>query len=422
MDTRTRALVYATTAARAARLGDLGPYDDASATHLVRLDDGTAVRAGRPAMFLAEDIPRLFAPLEQLPALDACVQIATGACGRTVVATAPIPAGAVFKTRIVALAVSDDEAADIEQRMLAFVKRNLTDLMGLPKKVKQRVDFRVGCNDYMLFVRALAAEAARGNPIIAALMRFDFFSDEFLAQFWDRSSKQDLLWLKFWLVELKDELPPAAVFRLIAFASGWAYPLPSPAHKHGLLLFGDLLSLFECPPPRWRCIQEVIQGKRSASEDPFQAEGAYLSTFLLHDAQDGFVKCLAVAPVLPGQPIYLDYGPKYAAGRKHTVNDVGYLPHPENLFWLQLYMRVAGDVSQSLAHHLALYINRNHPGILEQATPTDLPRCANAACAKPLRRPLFCARCKAVQYCDRDCQTAAWRTHKSACTPAAGAK
>jgi hypothetical protein len=422
MPTRTRALVFAAAPARAARLGDLGPYDDASATYRVRLDDGTAVRAAPAAMFLEADIPRVFAPLERLAPLNDVAAVATGAHGRTVVATAPIPAGAVFKTRVLALAVPDDDAADIEQRMLAYVKRNLTDLMGLPKKHKQSVHFGVGTNDYMLFIRALALEAKAGNPVLAALMDFDFFSDDFLTQFWDRAAKQDLLWIKFWTLELQDLLPPPAVFRLVAFASGWAYPMPSPAHKHGLLLFGDLLSIFECPPARWAYIQEVVQGRRSAAHDPFRAEGAYHSSFLLHDAADGFVKCLAVAPVLPGQPLYLDYGPRYAAGRKHTVNDVGYLPHPENLVWLQLYMRVAADVSQRLANHLAAYINRNHPRILEQATHTDLPRCANAACAKPLRRPLFCSRCKAVPYCDRDCQTAAWRTHKTACTPAAGAK
>jgi len=37
--------------------------------------------------------------------------------------------------------------------------------------------------------------------------------------------------------------------------------------------------------------------------------------------------------------------------------------------------------------------------------------------------PLFCARCKIAAYCDKICQTAAWRTHKPECAPPeAGAK
>ncbi len=79
----------------------------------------------------------------------------------------------MIKTRIVALAVSDDEATDIERRMLAFVKRNLTDLMGLPKKVNHSVDFLVGFNDYMLFVRAIITEVKSGNPIITEFIFFD---------------------------------------------------------------------------------------------------------------------------------------------------------------------------------------------------------------------------------------------------------
>jgi hypothetical protein len=47
---------------------------------------------------------------------------------------------------------------------------------------------------------------------------------------------------------------------------------------------------------------------------------------------------------------------------------------------------------------------------------------ACGACAKPCARRLVCARCKAVGYCSKECQTLAWQAgHRRECVSAAPA-
>lgn len=42
-----------------------------------------------------------------------------------------------------------------------------------------------------------------------------------------------------------------------------------------------------------------------------------------------------------------------------------------------------------------------------------------ASCASVEVRLLQCSRCRSVWYCNKDCQKAHWKTHKSSCTPIA---
>ena len=52
----------------------------------------------------------------------------------------------------------------------------------------------------------------------------------------------------------------------------------------------------------------------------------------------------------------------------------------------------------------------------------SLDVCGHTGCRKPLRPPLLqCARCKAVAYCSKECQTRAWKAgHKRECAPGDG--
>ena len=52
----------------------------------------------------------------------------------------------------------------------------------------------------------------------------------------------------------------------------------------------------------------------------------------------------------------------------------------------------------------------------------SLDVCGHVDCRKPLRPPLLqCARCKAVAYCSKECQTRAWKAgHKRECAPGDG--
>ena len=421
MDTRAKALLFGLPAPDSrynARIGDVGRYDPATHTYAVALADGTVFSAPRANMFLQEDIPRTFAtPVEQLPALESLSAIRVGPHGRHVVATAAVAAGTVLSTAIVQVEMTADEIAEVERRLVRFARKNLKRLMGLPETFVQDVVFETDYSDYMVFVRAFVA--LMRNPTIEALMRVDFFDRDFLEQHWRRCTSQDLVWLQFWIEELDGELSPQDVWRVLAFLSGWAYPQATPQHKHGKLLFGGRLSLFQCHETRWSDIQKVMAGTLSVAEP--RHVGTHLGTCMFHDIKGDYMKLLVVTDVAVGEPYTLDYGPCYACDKMDTVVGVQQMQRPDNLHWTLLYITVARNVSDRLAHSLADYLERMVPGLVSPAPKTDLPRCANAACARPMHQPLVCARCRAARYCDKKCQTAAWPTHKRECVPA-GAK
>jgi hypothetical protein len=122
-----------------------------------------------------------------------------------------------------------------------------------------------------------------------------------------------------------------------------------------------------------------------------------------------------IEDVAVGGPFELDYGAGYGSELEQTVNNLAQMPFIEQLTWFNVYVTITTSVSPELGRHLTLYLTRRMPALLQPATAATLPRCANAACNKPMHLPRVCARCKTAKYCARECQLAAWGTHKREC-------
>ena len=432
MQPRSRSLLFGLQGALSRHNGffcELGPFDPVAQTVAVRLADGGDVRVPRANVLMQQDIPRVFAaPVGQLTDLDAVTAVAPSAHGRCVVATAPLASGSVLRTSIVQVEMTADDIEIVQARFKRFARNNMAKLLRMPE---QRVDiaFGTGYGDYMLFMRAFLA--VRGHPTIASLMAIDFFDPDFLTLHWRRTAAEDLVWLQFWIDELSDEVSPEDVFRNMAFMSAYAYPNPCATHTHGKLIFGRI-SFAQCHDKRWKDLLMIMDGELSNKEP--RHTGQHLGTTLIHDVQDTCMQMLVVVDVNKGDEVTLDYGATYACDSKDTVLNIQDMPFPASVQWMQLYVNVAGNVNQALQLSLAAYLIKRVPNIqsdldllklnrleAKAGAGPGLPRCANAACARPMQDPKRCSKCKAAMYCNKDCQTAAWPTHKRECVPA-GAK
>ena len=202
---------------------------------------------------------------------------------------------------------------------------------------------------------------------------------------------------------------------IFVFARNWAFPHATPEHKHGSMLFGVTLSTANTPKARWDDILKVSNGTMTPQEAEKKHEGELLSTVLFHDIIDGYLRLFLLENVKVGHPILLDYGAGYGSALDQTVNNLAQMPFIDQLTWFNVYVTITTSVSPELGRHLTLYLRRKMPALLQPATAANLPRCANAACKKPLFQYRVCAKCKTAKYCARECQLAAWGTHKREC-------
>jgi len=399
---------------------DVGPYDAPADAYLCVRVDGVRLRVPAANMFQQSHIPRLFdAPDAPTPAaLEALTTIQRGAHGRHVVAAKPIRAGAVVKTRVLQLAMAPAQIQAVERAYEAFIKPELKVLMGLPPDYEQEVVVQTDYSASMVFMRTVFEHMH--DPVLQELMAFDPLDPAFLTEQWDRTAAQDLLWLAFWLREFAPEvaagaLTPTRVWHLFAFTRSWAFPHATPEHPRGSLLFGPVLSAANCPDARWRDIVKVSKGTMSPDEAERSHYGSFLGSAMFHDIVDGWLRLFVVDSIPVGGSLEFDYGSGYASEFGQTVNNLACMPLAEKLSWFHAYIDVTAQASPYLADHLAAYLTTRMPGLLSKAAHKGLPRCANPACAAPMHQPRVCARCKSARYCNRDCQTATWKTHKAAC-------
>jgi hypothetical protein len=388
-------------------------------TYLVVTAGGTTVGVPGANVFLQSKVPRLFAAaLADTPALEDLATVRDGAHGREVVAPSPIPPGTVLKTRVVQIVMTTAEIDDVETHYVTFIKRELNLLMGLPEDYEQEVIVQTDYSVSMVFMRKIFE--TRHHPDLQSLMSFNSLADPFLTEQWDRTAAQDLLWLYFCLDDFAPEIAageisPIGVWHIFAFTHTWAFPHPTPEHKHISMLFGVILSAANTPKARWDDIVKVSKGTMTPQEAEARHEGVLLSTVMFHDIVDGYLRLFNCTDLTDGHPIEFDYVAGYGSPLDQTVNNLGNMPQLDQLFWFNVYITIATSVSPELARHLTLYLTRRMPALLQPATAVTLPRCANAACNKPLFQHRLCGKCKTAKYSTRECQVAAWNTHKREC-------
>lgn len=399
-------------------------HNAATDTYLVVTSSGTGVGVPAANVFLQSQMPRIFAaPLADTPALEDLTTARDGAHGREVVATAPIAAGSVVKTRVVQVIMTPAEITDVETRYATYIKRELKLLMGLPADYDQEVIVQTDYSSMMVFMRKIFE--ARHHPDMEDIMSFNSFDDEFLTGQWNRTAAQDLLWLSFWLNDFAPEIcscqtSPREIWHVFVFARTFAYPHATPEHKHGSMLFGVTLSKANTPKARWDDIVKVCSGTMTPAEAEKKHEGRVLSTGMFHDIINvtqslSYLRLFILDNVEVGGPIEFDYGAGYGSELEQTVNNLAQMPFVEQLTWFNVYLAITTSVSPELARHLTLYLTRRMPALLQPETAATLPRCAYAACNKPLFQHRLCAKCRTAKYCARECQVAAWGTHKREC-------
>ena len=348
-------------------------------------------------------------------------------CRPSVVATKPIPAGALLACPSFRVALTRDEIRDIEDEFQVFLQAQLAALMGRTQHL-ERIVFETNYNPVLPFIGAVAK--AWRHPSIVAISFYDPVADACLEQEWRKLNGPDLLWYEFWRTKLAP-LPALDVWHVWHLVRN--YPWPSLDRRS--LVFGQTVCLMQCHPKRLLEYDKVIDGELNANEDTLQHE--YLSSFMMTPPECGpAIKAYFLQGVDVGQPVYTDNGVSFVVNPCDSILSFLFMDPPDAKEWFTLYKNVLGNLGKHVANSFIDYVQANTarvkrmkqspnvrttPLVLPPAdyVPQDLPRCAHAPCGRPMQRPRFCSQCRAAQYCGRECQTAAWPTHKAQCKPAA---
>jgi hypothetical protein len=435
------------------RLGIVTSFHARSRTYRVAFADGATVTAKQHNLFHAArtHFVTLSSGLARPTRLEDVASVQPSPHGRGVFATADIPAGTLLTTTTLNVCLAPEEIAAIDARFAAWVHANLFRLMEKQPK-SSTIMFSTDHAPAVRFLSKLAQHMR--HPIIAALMQYDCFSPACLTLNLRRSSGNEFCWLQFWIDELgKVGFAPALVFHLWHFASTYSWP----SAAGDVLTFGVLLCSANCAPERWAEYEKVMEGLQDVALDVYADRK--LSMAMMSPPQKGSNMHLFLTHALKaGDELLFDYDLKYVSNKADTLRGIFFMHHEEGVHWFKLYDTVASNVSPAVRAHLLDFFEAqldefNHnkaavkaaklaklsalPPTLRTPPPltppvpastalqtytcaqTELRLCDHACCRQRMPHPLFCARCKVAAYCDKLCQTAAWKAHKRECTPAA---
>ena len=398
-------------------IGNIDSRNGKRSKYIVALLDGTKVSVKKHNMFFMEQAARHFtAPKEQLAPLNAVAAVQNGPHGRMVVAAQPIPAHTVLKTDIVTVVLPDEQFKQIEKEFLSFLSKNLLSLMQAPPGHRQRLKLESNYSPTVPFVGAFFAQASK-LPAIVKLMDYDVFSPDELTFEWRRGCGQDLLWYEFWRQKLEGEYTAEQVCGGWAFVKNFAWP----ELDGTTLVFGEFMSIFNCPQARWDDYEEVMAGENAAYD---KHVGKHLTQVVFFNFDKDMQTQLVyfVKDVAQSEEIVMDYGPFYVSNLWNTVLRIKFLKSDAlAVAWMNVFCSIAKNVNADVAHHLMDYfrsvIKRPDAHVAPPAVvPQAPPLCAHKACGKPMQNPKRCCQCKVVLYCSKECQVAAWKAgHKREC-------
>jgi hypothetical protein len=178
-------------------------------------------------------------------------------------------------------------------------------------------------------------------------------------------------------------------------------------------------------PEREAEYEKVFDGIQDVSHDTLKHK--HLPTCVM-TPEFGGLKAYCLADVAVGQELFTDNGPGFCNNICDTVLGCLFMSREEGGRWLNVYTNVLNKLDKRVATHFLEYFEANfkrvkalRPAPSVRTTPAVHARPAEPSvplcdyCAKPMLFPYVCARCRVVTYCQRACQTEAWKTHKKEC-------
>ena len=385
----------------------------------ITLDGNTDVRLAvhDDNLFFTAKLEQYFGfPVDTLPWITEFTKVVhTGPGDRfSVVATKPIPAGALFACPNYRVTITWPQIKAVEAEFAAFMTDNLYRLMGRPED-SLTVVFEPNYNPVLAFVGEVA-KVMRHHALLP-LVHYDSASDDCLRQEWRRCNGQDLLWYEFWRNKLP-HLTALEVWHVWHFVRN--YPLPT--RDRLTLVFGQTVCRMQNHPEREAEYEKVSDGQQDVSVDKFKHR--HMPTFIVNPECGEALKAYSMTDLEVGQPVFTDNGPSFRNNLCDTVLGCLFMPVVDGERWLAVYNNILSQVSKPVARHFLAYFQANvarvkllRPAPSVRTTPAvhapPVPRCNY--CAKPMLFPFVCALCRDAAYCGKACQTAAWQTHKKEC-------
>ena len=232
-----------------------------------------------------------------------------------------------------------------------------------------------------------------------------------------------------------------------------------------MITFGYTLCTANCDPRRWAEYEQVMEGLQDVSLDIY-ADRKLSMAMMSPPQKDKDMHLFLTHALNIGDELFFDYDLKYVSNKADTLRGIFFMQKEQGVHWTNVYLNVAKNVSDAVFEHLIHFFEaqldefqhnkaaaravklarlsappalRTPPVTPALRTPPPLTPpppvstaiqtytcaqtgqrlCDHASCRKRMPHPRFCSACKVAAYCTRDCQTAAWKTHKRECKPVA---
>jgi hypothetical protein len=436
------------------RLGLVQSYHAKSKMHTVAFADGDTVKVKKHNLFYATR-EHFLTTGAQLTRLEDVTSVQPGPYGRGVFATADIPAGTLLTTTTLNVCMAPEDIVALDAKFAQWIHTSLFKLMEKEPK-SSTIMFDMNHAPALRFVGKLAQ--LQHHLIIAGLMQYDCFSPACLTLNMRRSCGPEFCWLQFWIEELaKVGFAPPLVYHLWHLVRNYSWP----SATGDMISFGYRLCIANCEPRRWAEYEKVMEGLQDVCLDIY-ADRKLSMAMMSPPQKDSNMHLFLTHALKIGDELFFDYDLAYVSNKADTLRGIFFMEKEQGVHWSNVYLNVAKNVSDAVFEHLIIFFNaqldefkhnkaaaknaraaraalppalRTPPVPPALRTPTvpppsastaiqtytcaqtEMRLCDNACCRQRMPHPRFCARCKITAYCSRDCQTAAWRTHKPECAP-----
>jgi hypothetical protein len=196
---------------------------------------------------LAQVIFDFAVPLEGSRSFMDLVEERHGMNGRELVAKEAITAFTFAPVEKVRLVQTEDALQALDIEFDEFVGRTVPEILGFPSLLSRMVQEQPVAHgsEMCLYVGMFLEKGLLEDPMIAHLMDYDAFEEEYVTDTLMRMMVGDVLWLHFWIEKLEGAFAADTIWRVLTFTLSHSF-----INDRNTLTFSPFC-LANCPKARW---------------------------------------------------------------------------------------------------------------------------------------------------------------------------
>jgi hypothetical protein len=196
---------------------------------------------------LAQVLFEIAVPLEGSLSFLELVEERHGQNGRELVAKEAISAFTFAPVQKIRLFQTQDELQALDCAFDVFVREQVPEILGFPALLSvlvQEQQIPHG-SEMCLYVGMFLSRGLQEDPMIAHLMDYDCFSEDYVTDTLSRMMAGDVIWLHFWTMKFQGVFAADTIWRVLSFTLSHSF-----MNDRNILTFSPFC-LANCPQARW---------------------------------------------------------------------------------------------------------------------------------------------------------------------------